>query len=349
MKTIINRLFATLFVLAIFSCQVPLEEDEVYASDEEMSSTALSYSSTIFNPYHYKHKKYGSRRDNDFLLNDIKGDNRVDLVKIGNDGAVSIALGNSSGRFNGYHYEHRNYGSRRSNDFLLGDINGDNRADLVKIGDDNVISIALGYSSGRFGSYIHRLTRHGGRGNDWRLNDVNGDGRADLVKINNLGEVSVGLGQTSGSFGPNTFYQPWYGSARDNDFLLNDINRDGKADLVKIGNDGTVSIAYGNSSGRFGSYVHRLQNYGDRRDNDFLLDDINRDSRADLVKIGNDGIVSVALADYSTGKFDIYRYRHTNYGSRRDNDFLLGDINGDNKADLVKIGNDGAVSIALAK
>ncbi|UOY04702.1 VCBS repeat-containing protein [Muricauda sp. SCSIO 64092] len=356
MRTLFNYLLSILLIFSFFSCQDSSIEEDPYSTltEEELSSTKLTTSSTIFGSYHFKHTNYGSRRSNDFLLGDINGDGRADLVKIGNDGAVSIALGNSSGRFNGYHYKHSNYGSRNNNDFLLGDINGDGRADLVKIGKDGVTHIALGNFSGRFSSYVHRITRLAKKGNsDYSLTDVDGNGRADLVKNDGIGYVTVSFGQASGSIIPNIYGQNGYGSSDRNDFLLGDTNKDGRADLVKIGNDGTASIAYGLSNPSFGSYfgpyVHKLRNYGDRRSNDFLLGDINRDGRADLVKIGNDGVVSVSLAQSSGSFSGGYPYKHNNYGKRGDNDFLLGDINGDNKADLVKIGNDGAVSIALAK
>ncbi|MGS0524046.1 FG-GAP repeat domain-containing protein [Zobellia nedashkovskayae] len=350
MKTKFRSISLALFTIIITSCQDSIQEDELYSDSEELSSTSLTGSAKIFNSYQNKQTNYGSITSNDFLLGDINGDSKVDLVKIGTDGAVSIALGNSSGRFNSYHYKHTNYGGIRSNDFLLADINGDNKADLVKIGTDGAVSIALGNSSGRFNGYHYKHTNYGGiRSNDFLLADINGDNKADLVKIGTDGAVSIALGNSSGRFNGYHYKHTNYGGIRSNDFLLADINGDNKADLVKIGTDGAASIALGNSLGRFNSYHYKYTNYGGIRSNDFLLADCNNDNKADLVKIGNDGVVSVALGN-SSGKFNGYYFKHSNYGSRNSNNFLLGDLNGNDKgADLIKIGNDGSVSIALSK
>src|SRR5258706_467396 len=88
---------------------------------------------------------------------------------------------------------------------LLGDVNGDGRADIVAFGYDGV-HVALGRTDGKFDLLPEAVLADFGYAAGWRveshvrlLGDVNGDRRADIVAFGYDG-VHVALGRADGKF-----------------------------------------------------------------------------------------------------------------------------------------------------
>ncbi len=138
---------------------------------------------------------------------------------------------------------------------MLGDVNGDGRADIVGFGNGGV-AVALGRADGKFATPADALVGKFGAdaaAGAWRveqhprmLGDVNGDGRADIVGFGN-GGVSVALGRADGKFAEPTDALPgkfgyvagaW--RVEQHPRMLGDVNGDGRADIVGFGNDGVV-------------------------------------------------------------------------------------------------------------
>jgi hypothetical protein len=139
----------------------------------------------------------------------VNGDGRADIVGFGNDGAwVSLSTGDS---FTPPGLWVQDFGFDaggwrvEKHPRLLGDVNGDGKADIVGFGDDGTL-VSLGTGTG-FPPPGQWVADFGFDAGSWRtdrhlrmLSDVNGDGRADIVGFGDLG-VYQGL-STGSAFTP---------------------------------------------------------------------------------------------------------------------------------------------------
>src|SRR6185437_14277759 len=138
---------------------------------------------------------------------------------------------------------------------IMGDLNGDRRADIIGFGNDGVWT-ALSNGNGGFAAAGFILADLG-YNQGWRIEshprlaaDVTGDGKADIVAFGNDG-VWVSVAGASGAklvlqaFNYNTGWRvplhPRY---------LADLNGDSKADIIGFGDDG-VWTALSNGDGTF--------------------------------------------------------------------------------------------------
>ncbi len=196
------------------------------------------------------------------IENDFNGDGKSDIISIGNDGSVKVALATEDG-YDYWTYSHeQRMIARNVKDILFDDVNGDGRADLVAYanntnGDWGLGSVVVALSVGEgtsfegfdFWTYIHEGKIIADNAKDVMLADVNGDGRADLVGYANnstadwgIGSVvvalSVGEGSTFEGFDFWTYIHKGKIIA-DNakDVMLVDVNGDGRDDLVGFAND----------------------------------------------------------------------------------------------------------------
>jgi len=148
---------------------------------------------------------------------------------------------------------------------------------------------------------------------------------------------------------------------------LADVNRDGMADIVGFGRDGTyVSLATGKSDTPFEMPTLALTTFryspgeggGWRVDkHPRMLADVNGDGMADIVGFGGSGVqVALATGDPETpfeGAQLVLPGEFGNYPSAggwevQEHPRMLADVNGDGMADIVGFGYDG-VMVALAK
>jgi RHS repeat-associated protein len=288
---------------------------------------------------------------------DVNGDGRADLVRIwqGPDGGAWAQVNPSNGSgFPSVSFNDSVGGWNPSvvSD-LFGDVNGDGRSDLVRVfknGTDAYAQVSISDGSGfPAASWINKV---GGWNSAWKhyLADVSGDGRADLVTIwqNPDGDawaqvnLSDGIGfPAQDANGPVGGWNP--AVLTDN---LTDVNGDGKTDLVRVYKNGTnayaqVSLSKGKDfagaswNGSIGGWSDAWKQY-------FV--DADGDGRTDIVTIWQ-GLDSSAWAQVNL--FD-----GVGYGSRTWNATIGGwdpsrirdsfvDVNGDGKADLVRIYDSG--------
>jgi FG-GAP-like repeat len=225
------------------------------------------------------------------LLGDVTGDGKADIVLL-QDSSVQVmtATGNtgtSGGAFNGpSNWWGAFYGAYGT---LIGDIDGDGKADLVALG-GNYTGV-IHSQGGSFGNYDTGLpyAAYGTYGTF--LGDVNGDGKADLVQLDN-GEVIVALatGAATGhppDFGTNTI---WYGGSffGGNGTTLADVNGDGLADLVAFDN-GQVRVIRSNGSGFGTPEVWLGATFGSA--GSVTAADIDGNGKADLISLTTNGAV----------------------------------------------------------
>jgi len=313
------------------------------------------------------------------MLADVNGDGRADIVGFGNDGAL-VALANGAGGFDpgyfavfGFGFMPRagGWGSQDQFPRMLADVNGDGRADIVAFGNAGVwVSLADG--GGGFGAAYLAAAGFGfgAQAGGWSsmdrfprmLADVNGDRRADIVGFGNAG-AWVSLADGGGGFGPAYLaafgfgFAPEAGGWSTQDRfprMLADVNGDGRADIVGFGNAGAW-VALADGSGFFGAAYLAVFGFGfgaqaggwasqDRFPR--LMADLNGDRRADIVGFGNAG--TWASLGNEAGGFDAARLVTSAFGVQSAGwsgqglyPRVLGDINGDGRADVVGFGNAG--------
>jgi hypothetical protein len=174
--------------------------------------------------------------------------------------------------------------------------------------------------------------------------DVNGDGKDDIVAINNAG-VYVGLSSGS-SFGVQTQWTTGWGTNNgwgSSDYVrcFEDVNADGKEDLIGFGNAGVyVALSTGTSFG-----TQTLWNTGWctqtgwASNSNYLrtIADVNNDDRADIIGINTEGVY-VALSNGTS--FGTQQYWSTQWGINdgwATSGYLrrFADVNGDGRVDII--------------
>ncbi|MEZ5966084.1 MAG: FG-GAP-like repeat-containing protein [Planctomycetota bacterium] len=165
-------------------------------------------------------------------------------------------------------------------DYLVGDVNGDGRTDLV-VWDGAApaawhVALCNGTTVG-----TPSIWGYDGVGSSWHaLADVNGDGRADAITFHvDLGAWSVQLSQVN-SFAPPTPWSPAGHGTWSTQQLVADVNGDGKADAIAVqGGDWFVYLSTGTGFVNAGQWGGGLIPQGDGR----LAGDIDGDGAADAI------------------------------------------------------------------
>lgn len=165
------------------------------------------------------------------------------------------------------------------------DVNGDSRADMIKRNPSNIYAY-LGQDDGSFSEVITTDGLYSCVASGcMQTGDVNGDGLVDLIAANSLShQYNTFLSMGDGTFGyaGTSMTDSGYGVRR---LMLTDLNRDGKADLIKFANRAVyVHLAKADDSGLFEETGIR----SDFRIFDYNwvdLGDINGDGLPDLIRI----------------------------------------------------------------
>jgi hypothetical protein len=305
------------------------------------------------------------------VAGDLNGDGKLDLVVTnlcqgsncshGNNGIVSVLLGNGNGTFQQTHpYASGGFGS---SSVAIGDFNGDGKPDVVVANQCSTsdcksggsVTVLLGKGDGTLGT-AKSYSSQANTSLSVAVADFNKDGKLDLAVANQCqdsncksGAVTVLLGNGDGTFSS----AQSYGSAGyfTNFVAIGDFNGDGNPDLAlasqcqDIGcNSGGVSVLLGNGNGTF----QAAQSYasGGFQADSVSVADVNGDGKSDLLVSNlcansnncNNGVVSSLL-----GRGDgTFRGPHV-YSSGGQNAYSMvaGDFNGDGKTDAVVANSDG--------
>jgi surface antigen len=214
------------------------------------------------------------------------------------------------------------YGSKAT---LVGDVNGDGKADLIAVDEGGtfvMLSTGSGFSAPQGWSgtpfYGSKATLVG---------DVNGDGKADLIAVDE-GGTFVMLSTGSGFSAPQGWSgTPFYGSKAT---LVGDVNGDGKTDLIAVNEIGSFVML------STGSSFSAVQGWSGERffGSAATLDgDVNGDGKTDLIavnEIGSFVMLSTGSSFSAVQGWSGERF----FGSAAT---LDGDVNGDGKTDLVAV------------
>lgn len=289
---------------------------------------------TFGNPYYVINNDFcfnqGWNSQNTFprFIIDINKDNKPDIVGFGSYG-VRVYLGNGTGGFNlASSYNYSGFGNATSSGgwasqgvhprFLV-DVDADGDIDIVGFGQSSV-AVAKNTGTG-FVLASNNWTSQFCPSTGWTNNDlypryvmdINGDNKADIIGFSQTG-TSVAL-STGTSFQPTATtwqsgfgYNQGYTSNNLYPRFLADFNGDGRKDIIGFANDKTVVALNNTLNGQnsFGPAVTWSRNFG-------------RTDRATQFEYDN------YWDDFNT------RPR------------LIGDINGDGKADLVGFGAKGVL------
>ena len=316
------------------------------------------------------------------VLGDVNGDGRADIVGFGSAGAFT-SLGQANGTFAAPILALNGFGAGAagggwvSEDLyprVLGDVNGDGRADIVGFGSAGAFT-ALGQANGTFAAPILALNGFGAgaAGGGWvsedlyprTLGDVNGDGRADIVGFGSAGAFTA-LGQANGTFAAPILALNGFGAGAagggwvSQDLYprtLGDVNGDGRADIVGFGSAGAFT-ALGQANGTFAAPILGVNGFGagaagggwvSQDVYPRVLGDVNGDGNADIIGFGSAGAFT-ALSQ-GDGTFAAATLALHGFGAgaagggwTSENTYprFAADVTGDHLADLVGFGAAGA-------
>jgi hypothetical protein len=221
---------------------------------------------------------------------------------------------------------------------LLGDVDGDGKADLVGLG-NGYVGLLPSTGTG-FGDYQTAWPGSFFGSHGTFLADVNGDSKADLVGV---GDGYVGVLLSTGQI-PSPFtstgttyytfgsYQTWFtGNFWGNQgTFLADVNGDGKADLVAV-NSTFVGVLLSTGSG-FGPYQQWYAgSIGGAQGT--LVGDIDGDGMSDIVLLDTNQIS--VMRSNGAGFYPPSVVQNQSFWG--DQTTLLADVDGNGSADLIAI------------
>jgi len=181
---------------------------------------------------------------------DFNGDGKLDLaVAVGSGGQVVVLLGNGDGTFqapvnSGAASPSGQVSTAGIPCLAVGDINGDGKPDLVTgpytFSASSSVAVLLGNGDGTFQSPIYGNISSRIDGPSLVVADFNGDGKADLA-VGGLASLNEQIfllpGTSSGSLTVSSVYGPYGVPNASGAIVAQDVNGDGKPDLVLMRGD----------------------------------------------------------------------------------------------------------------
>jgi subtilisin family serine protease len=309
---------------------------------------------------------------------DVDGDGRADLVTLHTNGSAYVYGGTSSG-FDLESPEGSFAGSLDSALFDgsghymddVADVNGDHRGDLVTQTEEGAVHVHRGKTDRTFAAGVeaYALDEDLEDIEPVATADVDGDLHADLVEVGMEDEESLALvvpGRADGTFSEEdaeTSLQGVTDSALldgSGEYFLDviDVDGDKRADLVSMATSGTIRVYKGEADRSFAAAITAASSVNPIMDDGsghepIGLADVTGDTRADLVTLDATGAVKLYA-----GKADgTFASPTSAYSGPIDSSLMDGigrelpglfDYNRDGLADLVTIGESGAVNVYRA-
>jgi predicted metal-dependent phosphotriesterase family hydrolase len=299
---------------------------------------------------------------------DVNGDGKNDVVAVSkSNGFMYVAYCKNGGFGEAPSAYFWNWTSQRivigdGSPVYFTDVNGDGKNDVVAVSKTNGFMYVAYCKNGGFGeatnAYFWNWTSQRiviGDVSPVYFTDVNGDGKNDVVAISKSNGFMYVAYCKNGGFGnsPNAYFWDWYSQrlviGNSSPVYFTDVNSDGKNDLVAIGTDGLVYVAYCKNGG-FGNSPNAYfwdwysQRFVIATNSRTFLAHTNSLSTKDIISIGaqgqrDEGSVYIAKCDGNGYNFwDYYNYYIENTPSSLEKFF---------PTTLQKLGNDANVNVIL--
>jgi len=256
------------------------------------------------------------------VVADFNGDGILDVLAsqtVKGRSVVAFYQSNGDGSFQPPVYSPTNFGA---SSFLVGDLNGDGKPDVIISGYSGLYSASLVLLNNGNGTF--KQIAASPYGSPLALGDFTRDGNLDAIaEVCSIGvcNIDISVGDGKGSF-PHWHYIDinYFGSIQ-GAVVVGDFNGDGKLDFAV--SDGLLFL--GNGDGTFQSpiTVPNMNGYY------MLAADLNGDGNLDVVVPESAGGVCVLLGN-GNGTFNPNCFTTAQF----DGGIVLGDFNGDGKLDI---------------
>ncbi len=258
-----------------------------------------------------------------------------------------------------------------ADEFSVADVNGDGIPDVLVTGanaEGTVVQMYLGQGNGTFtaGELVDESNALRDVTNAV-LVDVNGDGCADVVDVDTIALVHIFPGDCKGDFDQTNFQVYGVGDIGFG-LAVADLNGDGRPDIIVGGVQGgpgggfgtetgdTVTVRFSTGNGDFGpAQVYR----GDPGMFALMVADLHGNGHPDVITANQDANTTTVYLNNGSGNFGPPQGGYdgfeegtpTSPTNAPDSRFVVADINGDGKPDLVLIefgdGFGGDVNLAV--
>ena len=307
------------------------------------------------------------------FVGDFNGDGKADVAIIGPSGwaTMPVAFSNGTGTFTVTNTPIATFAAWAATPnakVLVGDFNGDGKTDVALIGPSGWASMPVAFSNGNGTFTVTNMPIASFAG--WAattgaqplVGDFNGDGRADVALTGPSGwaTLPVAFSNGNGSFTvtniPIANFASWAATAGAKP-LLGDFNGDGKPDVALTGPSGwaTLPVAFSNGNGSFNvtnTPIASFAGWAATTNAKPLVGDFNGDGRADVALTGPSGWASLPVAfSLGNGSFNVSNQpiaSFAGWAATANAKPLVGDFNGDGRADVALTGPSGWATLPVA-
>jgi len=230
---------------------------------------------------------YATPANNKVRLGDFNRDGRLDVVSAGGT-TVSVFLQNASGMLD----TPRNYVLADTGiaDLEVGDLNNDGRLDIVVMSAGffqyRDLAVLLQDAAGGFSAPAYYDLPVTDNASGVGVGDVNGDGRADIVvTYDSAMQIFVFAQNAGGTFDPPVAYNSGELGSRPMAVDVADMNQDGRADVVVLGQYGNVYVHVQNPDGTLApAKLHGIGIATSNNDpHSLAIGDVDGDGKPDVV------------------------------------------------------------------